>query len=216
MTFFLWLKLSDMCIVSRAHLEAPVRGRVAIERDEETKDYIFYLLKIKHFLRDMEEFSLNKAEISKSDLMLFADKGMGNGRTDDINDIVWADPELLIKAKPKKWLMKFIHELFDKRDREKIYFDWPGRWGTRDKWLGIPISWSMCFSRKSDSGIPLKILGLMPLWGPHFFHNVTTMNIGYFSVRQDSGMVYRLEMAQGTTSTYNEKNILFILAYQLP
>ena len=180
--------LRHVLYVSRAALEAPVEVEFAIERDEETKDYIFYLLQIKHFLRDMEEFSLNKAEISKSDLMLFADKGMGNGRTDDIYDIVWADPELFDKSKTEEMAYE-VHSLNSliKETGKKYILIGPGRWGTRDKWLGIPISWSNASHAKVIVEYSLEDFRVDASMGSHFFHNVTTMNIGYFSVRQDSG-----------------------------
>ncbi|MDD3149074.1 MAG: hypothetical protein PHD82_17425, partial [Candidatus Riflebacteria bacterium] len=63
----------------------------------------------------------------------------------------------------------------------------PGRWGTRDRWLGIPITWPQASYAKVIVEYSLEGFRVDASMGSHFFHNVTTMNIGYFSVRQDSG-----------------------------
>jgi hypothetical protein len=66
----------------------------------------------------------------------------------------------------------------------------PGRWGTRDQWIGIPVNWPQISNAKvivetSFEGYPLDASS-----GSHFFHNVTSMNVGYFSVQPELSESY--------------------------
>jgi hypothetical protein len=61
----------------------------------------------------------------------------------------------------------------------------PGRWGTRDKWIGIPVNWYQISNARvivetSLDGFPLDASS-----GSHFFHNVTSMNVGYFTIQPE-------------------------------
>jgi len=61
----------------------------------------------------------------------------------------------------------------------------PGRWGTRDRWIGIPVNWPQISSAKVIVETSLEGYPLDASSGSHFFHNVTSMNVGYFSVQQE-------------------------------
>jgi hypothetical protein len=60
----------------------------------------------------------------------------------------------------------------------------PGRWGTRDKYIGIPVVWSQISNAKVIVEINLPDFHIDASLGSHFFHNVTAMNVGYFSINQ--------------------------------
>jgi hypothetical protein len=63
----------------------------------------------------------------------------------------------------------------------------PGRWGTRDRWIGIPVTWPQICNAKIIIETSLEDFPLDASSGSHFFHNVTSMNIGYLSVNQYTG-----------------------------
>jgi hypothetical protein len=60
----------------------------------------------------------------------------------------------------------------------------PGRWGTKDRFLGIPVVWPQISHAKVIVEIGLPDFNLDASLGSHFFHNVTSMNVGYFSINQ--------------------------------
>ena len=62
----------------------------------------------------------------------------------------------------------------------------PGRWGTRDPWIGIPVNWTQISKAKIIVETSLLDFPLDASAGSHFFHNVTSMNVGYFSVQHHS------------------------------
>jgi len=59
----------------------------------------------------------------------------------------------------------------------------PGRWGSRDRWIGIPVTWPQICNAKIIIETSLEDFPLDASSGSHFFHNVTSMNVGYFSVQ---------------------------------
>jgi hypothetical protein len=62
----------------------------------------------------------------------------------------------------------------------------PGRWGTKDRFLGIPVAWPQISNAKVIVEVDLPDFHLDASLGSHFFHNVTSMNVGYFSINQGS------------------------------
>ncbi|HOI87265.1 MAG TPA: pyruvate, phosphate dikinase, partial [Lentimicrobium sp.] len=71
----------------------------------------------------------------------------------------------------------------------------PGRWGTRDRWIGIPVAWPQISSARVIVETSLEGYPLDASSGSHFFHNVTSMNVGYFSVQQEmSGSFIRWDI----------------------
>jgi hypothetical protein len=62
----------------------------------------------------------------------------------------------------------------------------PGRWGTKDKFLGIPVVWPQISNAKVIVEVDLPDFHLDASLGSHFFHNVTSMNVGYFSINQEA------------------------------
>ncbi len=176
--------------VSEEALETPVEIEFAVEIDqtEEGEKPVFYLLQLKHMLRESDECSIDIGQIEKEKLLLYADGGMGNGRIEEISDIIWIDPDSFDKSKTEEMALEV--EAFNqklKAEGRKYLLLGPGRWGTRDRWLGIPITWPQASFARVIVEYSLENFRVDASMGSHFFHNVTTMNIGYFSVRQDSG-----------------------------
>jgi hypothetical protein len=60
----------------------------------------------------------------------------------------------------------------------------PGRWGTKDRFLGIPVAWPQISNAKVIVEVSLPDFHLDASLGSHFFHNVTSMNVGYFSINE--------------------------------
>ncbi len=148
----------------------------------------FYVLQLKPLIRNAEFISIEKDDFKKEELFLFTEKGMGNGKIDGITDIIYANPDLFDKSKT----LEMTHELEKlnnklKKLKRKYILIGPGRWGTRDSWLGIPVVWTQISAAKIIVETDLKDFSVDASLGSHFFHNITSMNIGYFTVHQSNG-----------------------------
>jgi hypothetical protein len=112
---------------------------------------------------------------------------MGNGVIDDITDIIFIDPEKFDNKLTVRMADEIaaLNEKMVKEKRKYILIG-PGRWGTRDRFLGIPVAWPQISGAKVIVEVSLPDFHPDASLGSHFFHNVTSMNVGYFSINQDS------------------------------
>lgn len=152
---------------------------------DENGNASFYLLQIKPLLGAGAGYSIDPETITNDDLILFTEKSMGNGVIDDICDLVYFDPENFDNLFTMKMADEIaaINENMISENRKYVLMG-PGRWGTRDKFLGIPVVWPQISNAKVIVELSLPDFHPDASLGSHFFHNVTSMNVGYFSVNQ--------------------------------
>jgi hypothetical protein len=143
----------------------------------------FYILQIKPLLGDLEEYNLNLLEVGRQQLVLYSDRAMGNGRIDGLRDLIFVDPETFDRAQTTE-MTRELEELNNRLKQDNRYYILigPGRWGSRDPWLGIPVNWNHISNVKVIVETELPEFKVDPSLGSHFFHNVTSMNIGYFDI----------------------------------
>lgn len=170
-------------------LGSPVEIEYAIDLNKD-KNYrsSFFLLQIKPLIGNMSDYNIDMDEVDKSKLILYSEKGMGNGMIDDIYDLIYVDKEIFDKSLTEQMAEEI--ELLNKKlvaeDRKYILIG-PGRWGTRDRWIGIPVQWAQISNAKIIVETSLEGFPLDASSGSHFFHNVTSMNVGYFSIVEGIG-----------------------------
>ncbi len=172
----------------REAMGSPVEMEFAV--DMENGEYelpTFYLLQIKPLIRREEQVQVELGNIHDENVFLYAKRGMGNGLIDTVKDVVYVDPDKFDKLKTRE-IAREINEINKKLDtagREYILVG-PGRWGTRDQFTGIPVTWAKISCARVIVEMGLPDFPLDGSLGSHFFHNVTSMNVGYFSVPHNS------------------------------
>jgi CheY-like chemotaxis protein len=166
----------------------PVEIEFAANFDDGVNEQaVFYILQIKPLIREMQNLEITIRDTEKDKLILFTDKGMGNGIIEDLQDIVYCGPEKFDKTKTME-MAKEVEEINKIMTREgrKYVLIGSGRWGTRDRWLGIPVVWTQISNARIIVEAGMKDFHIDASLGSHFFHNVTSMNIGYFTVGYNS------------------------------
>ncbi len=166
--------------------DTPVEIEFAVDLiPDEDGDATFYILQVKPLLIPTEDYSFKPEKLDKERLILYAEKSMGNGKINTIQDIIFVKNENFDKTKTME-MAEEISRINQKFPETKNYIlIGPGRWGTRDRFIGIPVNWTHISKAKvivetSLDGFPLDASS-----GSHFFHNLTTLNIAYFSVFLD-------------------------------
>lgn len=151
----------------------------------------FYILQIKPLISNSMDCNINLNDIKEEDIVLLSKQGMGNGIIDNITDIIFVDPKDFNKNKTEDMAAE-IETLNDKmiNEQRNYLLIGPGRWGTRDKWIGIPVKWTQISNAKIIVETSLHNYPLDGSLGSHFFHNVTSMNIGYFTVQHENENEY--------------------------
>jgi hypothetical protein len=179
--------LIDILDIVKEALGTPVEIEFAIDLDKD-KDYkaSFYLLQIKPIIGAAHDYEVNMDEIDKSRMLLYTDKSMGNGIINNIRDVIYVNRDTFDKSKTIEITAEigaFNNEM-RKTDSQYILLG-PGRWGTRDRWIGIPVTWPQICNAKVIIETSFDDFPLDASYGSHFFHNVTSMNVGYFSIQHN-------------------------------
>ena len=174
--------------VGKEALGSPVELEYAVDLDKsENGKPSFFILQIKPMMGTGGEYTFDTGGIDPKDMIIYAERSMGNGKVDDITDLVYVDPSRFNKMKTREMATQ-IDEFNRKLVKEgrKYILIGPGRWGTRDPFIGIPVSWSQISNAQVIVETSLEEFPLDASLGSHFFHNVTSMNVGYFSIQHDS------------------------------
>jgi hypothetical protein len=166
-------------------LGSPCEIEFAVDLNKD-KNYkaSFFLLQIKPMVGNTEEYKIFPDSIDFSKLLLISYCGMGNGAVNDVYDLVYIRRENFDKS-----LTIEMAEEIDSINRKlvdlgrKYVLLGPGRWGTRDRWIGIPVTWPQISNAKVIVETSFDDFPLDASSGSHFFHNVISMNVGYCSVQ---------------------------------
>jgi hypothetical protein len=174
-------------VVSEA-FGTPVEIEFAVDLTlDEAGNASFYLLQIKPLVGSGAGYSIDPETIHNDDLVLLTHKSMGNGVITDITDIIYVDPEKFNNMHTVEMAgeIDMFNEKMLRENRKYVLFG-PGRWGSRDKFLGIPVVWPQISNAKVIVEVGLPYFHVDASLGSHFFHNVTSMSVGYFSVSSGS------------------------------
>ena len=147
----------------------------------------FYLLQIKPLAGSGAGYSIDPDSINHDDTILITKKSMGNGIIDDITDFIYFVPESFNNMLTNEMASEInaMNEKMLLENRRYVLLG-PGRWGTRDRFLGIPVAWPQISNAKIIVEVGLPDFHVDASLGSHFFHNVTSMNVGYFSINHGS------------------------------
>lgn len=162
----------------------PVEIEFAIDlRKDESGNASFYLLQIKPMVGTGAGYTIDEAAIAGEKMILKTYRSMGNGFIDHITDVVFIEPDLFDNTLTEKMAeeIEAINDRMLGENRTYVLIG-PGRWGTRDRFIGVPVVWPQISNAKVIVEVSLPDFPLDASLGSHFFHNVTSMNVGYFSV----------------------------------
>lgn len=166
---------------------APVEIEFAVDLEPGARSVpTLYLLQIKPLIRIENMVEVDFDSLPTDKVLLQSNKGMGNGMSEHIRDVVYMNIDLFDRTKTAEMgrEMAEINRYFEEQKKEYVLVG-PGRWGTRDRFTGIPVYWSQISHARVIVEMGLPDFPLDASLGSHFFHNVTSMNVGYFSVHHN-------------------------------
>ncbi len=180
--------LNVLLNIFKQAMGAPVEIEFAIDlKAGKDNQPTFYLLQIKPLIRQEMSIDIDVDKLDKEKVVMLADKGMGNGKVTHIRDVIYMDTSKFDRTKTEEMAaeMEILNQKMKEQDRQYVLIG-PGRWGTRDKFTGIPVLWSQISNAKIIVEQGLEDFPLDASLGSHFFHNVTAMNVGYFSIKSNN------------------------------
>jgi hypothetical protein len=177
--------LLDMCR-ERLGFAVEIEFAVSLDQDPE-REPEFHFLQMRPLVARRERCDLALESIPTEMLLCRSARVMGNGHVEGVRDIVYIHPERFERSYSNEAAaaVAALNERLG-RERRTYVLIGPGRWGSFDPWIGIPvvwhqISWARVIVESSAKDLPME-----PSQGTHFFHNLTSAGIGYFSLRRAS------------------------------
>jgi CheY-like chemotaxis protein len=143
----------------------------------------FYLLQIRPIVQNRELQSEDLSQIKPEQEILHSTSALGHGVTSDVYDIVYVKTKSFSAANNQLIAAEIdsINKEFLDNDKNYVLVG-PGRWGSSDPWLGIPVRWSQISNARVLVEIALDNYKIEPSQGTHFFQNLTSFGVGYFSI----------------------------------
>ncbi|MHC1778753.1 MAG: PEP/pyruvate-binding domain-containing protein [Bacteroidales bacterium] len=181
--------LCELLAICKNEMHSAVEIEFAVNMDvPKGEDYIFSLLQIRPITNNNDNKSLNWHEIDTSDSLIYAEMALGMGSIEGVSDIIYIKNENFDSSFTQE-IAGEINELNNKmKERKKGYvLVGPGRWGSSDPWLGIPIKWPDISEAKVIVECGLKNFRVDPSQGTHFFQNLTSFGIGYLTINPFMG-----------------------------
>lgn len=148
----------------------------------------FYILQIRPMASRDEIASVNISPDERDRSFLASSLALGNCVNESIRDIVFVDPrtfDLAATMEVAEEISK-INRVIASQGRKYLLVG-PGRWGSADRWLGIPVQWRDISAVQAIAEVELDDVRVDPSQGSHFFHNITTLGINYLTVGRAKG-----------------------------
>jgi hypothetical protein len=148
----------------------------------------FGMLQMRPLVLSREAEELNIEEIEHEKCICYSQQVLGNGVIKDIHDVVVVDIHKFDRAKSLEVateVMQFNEELLS-ANRPYLLVG-VGRWGTLDPWLGIPIRWDQISGARAIVEASFRDMDVAPSQGSHFFQNITSFMVGYFTISSKTG-----------------------------
>lgn len=161
----------------------PVEIEFAVTLDAQKKSGVFYLLQVRPMVDVKADLSEDLNLVPDDKVILKSFNSLGHGIMEDVYDLVYVKTEgynagnnPTIAYEIEKLNRKFL-------DEGKHYvLVGPGRWGSSDSWLGIPVKWPHISAARVIVEAGLSNYRVDPSQGTHFFQNLTSFGVGYFTI----------------------------------
>jgi CheY-like chemotaxis protein len=167
----------------QGEMRRPVEIEFAVNLNATEKKGVFYLLQIRPMVDMKADLNEDLDAIPEEQLLLKSVNSLGQGIMDDIQDVIYVKTEGYSASNNQ--LIAYDIEKLNKRflDEGKHYIlIGPGRWGSSDTWLGIPVKWPNISAARVIVEAGLTNYRVDPSQGTHFFQNLTSFGVGYFTI----------------------------------
>ncbi|MBU2650363.1 MAG: phosphoenolpyruvate synthase [Bacteroidetes bacterium] len=176
--------LQSVLDIGQREMGKPIEIEFAVELNKPKNEIkIFHLLQIRPIVENDETVDLQLKEIPPEKAIILCNAALGNGIMKEVRDFVYVKPETFDASKSQE-IAGRIGILNDKLTMEGRFYILvgPGRWGSTDPWLGIPVKWPQIASARLIVESGLSDYRIDPSQGTHFFQNLTSFRVGYFTI----------------------------------
>ncbi len=164
-------------------MKRPVEIEFASNVNED-KTADFYLLQIRPIVDSKEMLNEDLSLVADEECLIRSNSSLGHGISDDVADIVYVKYDDDFSAMNNYYVADDVEKINRKfLDSGKNYIlIGPGRWGSSDQYLGVPVKWPHISAARVIVEVALKNYRIDPSQGTHFFQNLTSFGVGYFNI----------------------------------
>ncbi|MBW6513647.1 MAG: PEP/pyruvate-binding domain-containing protein [Candidatus Syntrophosphaera sp.] len=177
--------IRDLLLLGREVLGCEIEMEFAFDVDEHSGMASFHLLQVRPIAVNIHHYSqpLEKYAASKQDLIVYSSYALGSEINEELDTILYIPPEKFDIVKTEEMARELDDMNQAMRDSgTKYVLIGPGRWGSSDRFLGIPVNWSQICNAQIIVEVVLPNMSIEASHGSHFFHNLFSMNVGYLTV----------------------------------
>lgn len=206
--------LNTLLEIGQKEMNNPIEIEFAVNLNTPSNaPRIFNFLQIRPIVDDKEAININIDSISNEETIILSNSALGNGTINDIHDFIYIKPEAFEAAESKNIVLEIekLNSQFVKNNKSYVLVG-PGRWGSSDPWLGIPVKWSQISQARVIVEAGLENYRIDPSQGTHFFQNLTSFKVGYFTINPfiNDGY-YDLDFLKNQEANYESKFIRHII-----
>lgn len=176
--------LKEILHIAQIEMGRPIEIEFAVNLDySRAKQHVFYLLQIRPIVDSKEMINEDIGSILEENAIITCNSALGHGVVSDMYDLVYVKPEAFSAAKNQSIMYEIekINRGMVNENRHYVLIG-PGRWGSADVWLGIPVKWSHISNARLIVESGLSNYRVDPSQGTHFFQNLTSFGAAYFTI----------------------------------
>jgi len=164
------------------YIGSPVEIEFAVSIDSDGSKR-FAILQVRPMMDESVNIDVDLDEVDREKAVSICSQSLGNGVIENIKDVVYVHPERLDRMHTSELTSEIeaIDASLRREDRPYILIG-PGRWGSSDPSLGIPVQWEQIMGSRAIIEVPMADIHVEPSQGTHFFQNIITFNIGYLTI----------------------------------
>lgn len=188
-TFPLAEIVSDILRMGTEEMRCPVEVEFAVNMDVPAgQQQIFNLLQIRPIIDNQDNRPIDWSSETPDHALIYGEQALGIGRMNDISDIVYVKTPMFDSLATEKIADELLALNARMRDEQRTYIlVGPGRWGSSDPFLGVPVKWTHISEAKVIVECGIERFDVEPSQGTHFFQNVTSLGVGYLTINPFRG-----------------------------
>ena len=179
--------LKEILKIGRKGMGSPVEIEFSVNIDfNKKKKPEFSLLQIRPMAISLHNRDVEITQKEINSAFCFSTMALGNGKFKDITDIIYVRPDSFDPARTVEIAGEIgkINRQMVQQNRKYLLIG-PGRWGSADRWLGIPVTWNNISGIGAVVETTAENLKADPSQGSHFFHNITSLGISYLTIKEN-------------------------------
>jgi hypothetical protein len=176
--------LQMVCEIAHKAMNIPVEMEFAMTLPSSAQQTAsFNLLQIRPIVDNSQTLSTRLEGVAENETIIYSKKALGNGEIKNLHDIIYVKTESFDPATNPEIAARLnkLNEQFIEKKKNYILIG-PGRWGSTDHWLGIPVKWANISAAKVIIEAGLPNYRIEPSQGTHFFQNLTSFRVGYLTI----------------------------------